>query len=130
MSKRLVPFLLCIVAALLISSCGGGSDILDLRTPFSTSSSGATLDNVGRTIITASAYKGWQPQVAGPGRIIASRHYAGRVAKVAISYTSNSFNITYIDSDNLGYNGKSISSTYSDWVEDLRDEIKRRLSNL
>lgn len=130
MTKRLVPLLLSLVAALSISSCGGGSDILNMRTSFSTASSGATLDNVGRTIITASSYKGWQPQVAGPGRIIAVRRHGGRSAKVSISYTSNSFTISYIDSDNMHYTGNSISSIYNDWVDELRGEIKRRLSAL
>lgn len=128
MHKRFIPVFLTMVIAISISSCS--SNALDVNTTFSTASSGATLDRIGRTIITASAFKGWRPQIAGPGRIIASRHHAGRVAKVAISYTTNSFKITYLDSDNLGYNGKGISSTYVNWVDALREEIKRRLSAL
>lgn len=128
MHKRFILVFLSMVIAITISSCS--SNIMDVNTHFSTASSGASLHRIGRTIITASAFKGWQPRVAGPGRIIASRHHAGRVAKVTISYTTDSFKITYLDSDNLGYNGNSISSTYADWVEELRNEIKRRLSEL
>lgn len=130
MHKRFAPLLLSVVAALFISACSGGMNIMDLQTPYTTASSDATLKSVGRTIITASAYQGWDVDVQGPGQIIATRHHAGRIAKVKITYTNDSFNIRYLDSDNLGYDGNSISSTYDEWVEDLRDEIQRRLSEL
>lgn len=128
MGARLIPLFLTIAVTLLVTSCGGGS--VNSSTQFSTASSHATLEQVGRTIITASAYQGWQPKIAGPGRIIATRHHAGRMAKISISYTTDSFTIDYLDSDNMGYTGNSVSSTYSDWIDDLRSEIKRRLSNL
>lgn len=130
MHKRLVPMLFILAAALFMSACSGGTDYMNLQTPFSTASSNATLESVGRTIITASAYKGWNIESQGPGQIIATRHHAGRIAKVKITYTNNSFNIHYLDSDNMDYDGNSISSTYDEWVEDLQDEIQRRLSDL
>ena len=120
--------LLC-AFVLFAGGCGGGS-ILDARSPFSTASQHATLDSVGRTIITASAFKGWKPTVAGEGHIIATRRHAGRMAKVDITYDTASFEIAYLDSDNMQYDGKSISSTYNQWVDDLREEIKTRLSQL
>lgn len=129
MGKQLIPLSLIVVVALMVTSCGGGSG-LESSTQFSTASANATLEQVGRTIINASAYRGWQPQIAGPGRIIATRHHAGRVAKVSISYTTDSFTIDYLDSDNMGYTGQSISSTYDNWIDELRTEIKSRLSNL
>lgn len=129
MGKRLFPLFLTMVLPLLLAGCGGGAG-LQSSTQFSTASSNATLQQVGRTIITASAYQGWRPRIVGPGRITATRHHAGHLAKVSISYTTDSFTINYLDSDNMGYTGNSISSTYNDWIDDLRSEIKRRLSNL
>ncbi|MEJ2362097.1 MAG: hypothetical protein P8Z75_11835 [Gammaproteobacteria bacterium] len=129
MGKRVKALFLTIVVAVLVSSCGGGSG-LDTSTQFTTASSNATLENVGRTIATASAYQGWQPRIAGPGRIVATRHHAGHIAKISISYTTNSFTIQHLNSDNMGYTGSSISSVYEDWIDDLRSEIKRRLSAL
>ncbi|MEJ2452466.1 MAG: hypothetical protein P8047_17725, partial [Gammaproteobacteria bacterium] len=96
----------------------------------STSSDNATLDRVSRQIITASAVKGWKPEYLGAGHISAVRRRAGHVAKVDIFYTTDSFQIKYKDSDNMDYDGTSISSVYGTWVEELRDEIKRRLSEL
>lgn len=129
MGKRVKALILSFVAAVLVSSCGGGSG-LDTSTQFTTASSNATLQNVGRTIATAAAYQGWQPRYTGPGSIVATRRHAGRIAKISITYTTNSFTIKYLNSDNMGYTGDSVSSTYQDWIDDLRSEIKRRLSAL
>jgi hypothetical protein len=131
MFNRLLSTAFFCLFTLIASGCGGGNaNILDLHSPINVRSGNATLENVARTIITASAIKGWQPEVAGEGHIIATRHHTGHVAKVNITYTSESFNITYLDSDNLEYNGKTISPVYHQWVKELRDEIKRRLSKL
>jgi len=126
-----IPLLLLFSAfALFVSGCGGGAGVMDVKSSFSTSSDKATLDQVGRKIITASAVKGWKPRLASAGHIIASRRRSGYVAKIDIFYTSDRFEIKYKDSDNMGYDGHSISSVYGDWVSDLSDEIKRRLSEL
>jgi hypothetical protein len=103
---------------------------LNVKSSFSTSGNNATLDQVSRKIITASAVKGWKPEYLGAGHITAVRRRSGYVAKVDIFYTTNSFEIKYKDSDNMDYNGSSIASAYDDWVKELRDEIKRRLSEL
>lgn len=118
------------VFVLIAGGCGGGNNILNVQTPYSVHSGNAALENVTRTIITASAVKGWKPELAGEGHIVATRRRAGHVAKVDITYTSESFSIKYLDSDNMEYNGKTISPVYGQWVNELRDEIKRRLSEL
>lgn len=131
MPNRALPTSLFCVFILMASGCGGGgSGILNVQSSYSTQSNQASLENVKRTIITASAVKGWKPTLGKNGHILATRRRAGHVAKVDISYTSDSFNIKYLDSDNMGYDGESISSVYSHWVKDLRNEIKRRLSRL
>jgi len=130
MPIRLLSVVLSCVIFATLSGCGGGGDILDNQSSFRTASQSATLDQVKRTIITASAIKGWHPKLGSPGHILASRRHAGRVAKVDITYTSSSFNIKYLDSDNMQYTGNSISSVYGNWVDELSDEIKERLSRL
>ncbi|MBI1423019.1 MAG: hypothetical protein GC149_06090 [Gammaproteobacteria bacterium] len=129
MVKHVIPVSLLCAFALFAGGCGGGN-MLDVQSPFSTASQNATLDSVTRTIITASAFKGWKPAIAGAGHIIATRRHSGRMAKVDITFDTASFNITYLDSDNMQYDGKSISSVYHQWVDGLRDEIKTRLSQL
>lgn len=130
MFNRFFLIMFFCVSVVSISACGGGTNILNVQSTFTTATTNAPLESVTRTIITASAVKGWKPEVAGPGHIIATRRRSGHVAKVDITYTSDSFNINYLDSDNLEYDGKTISSVYSQWVNELRDEIKRRLSEL
>lgn len=129
MRKIFIPILLSVVAAFFISACSS-TNYMDLQTPFNAASSNATLKSVGRTIITASAFQGWNVDVEGPGQIIATRHHAGRIAKVKITYTTNSFNIRYLDSDNMGYDGNSISRTYDEWVQDLQFAIQDRLEGI
>lgn len=129
MFKRFFTTFVC-AAALTLAGCGGGTNILNVQSRYTVHSGNVNLDNVTRTIITACATKGWKPSIAGPGDIIATRHSSGHVAKVEIVYTNESFNIQYLDSDNMGYDGKHISSIYSQWVEELQSEIKFRLSEL
>lgn len=128
MYKHLVAMLV-IATALNLTGCASETDILSASTKFNTSSN-ASSEKVTRTIITACAAQGWKPSIAGPGRIIAARHSSGHAAKVEISYTTDTFTIQYLDSDNMGYDGKHISETYGDWVDGLRNEIKTRLSAL
>jgi hypothetical protein len=129
MMKRYLTIVFC-VAALSLVGCSGGTNILNVQSSFNTHSSNANLDTVTRTIITACAVKSWQPTLDAPGKVIATRRSTGVVAKVEITYTTNSFNIQYLDSDNMGYDGKHISSLYGEWVDALRAEIKSRLSAL
>jgi hypothetical protein len=124
LNRTLSTALFCLFILFAIS-CGGGTNILNVQSPYTTASSNASLERVQRTIITASAIKGWRPE-----HILATRRREGHVAKVDITYTSSSFNIRYVDSDNMAYNGQSISSVYTQWITELRDEIKRRLSRL
>jgi len=129
MLKQLASVTL-IFCVLVVAGCGGGAGILDVKSSFSPSNDNATLDQVSRKIITASAVKGWKPEYLAAGHISAVRRRSGHVAKVDIFYTTSSFQIKYNDSDNMGYSGTSISSIYGEWVGELREEIKRRLSEL
>jgi len=130
MLNRTLSTLLFCIFVLFAIGCGGGANILNMQSPYRTASGNASLENVKRTIITASAVKGWRPELGNAGHIIATRRRSGHVAKVDITYTSSSFNIRYADSDNMDYNGQNISPVYTQWVKELRDEIKRRLSRL
>jgi hypothetical protein len=120
MPYQFLRIALCCLFVISVSSCGGGG-ILNDQSSFSTASQNASLEQVKRTIITASATKGWHPSLGNPGHILASRRHAGRVAKIDITYTTTSFNIKYVDSDNMQYTGSSISSVYTQWVDELRD---------
>lgn len=129
MFKRIFITLSCVVV-LALTGCSGGTNILNVQSRFTVHSGNANLENVTRTIITSCAVKGWKPTLNSPGDIIATRRSSGHVAKVEITYTTESFNIQYLDSDNMNYDGKHISSVYSQWVGELRSEIKSRLSDL
>jgi hypothetical protein len=118
------------VVILALTGCGGGTNILNDQSQYTVRSGNVTLDRVTRAIITASATKGWKPSVAGPGHIVAARRNSGYSAKVDIIYTTSSFTIQYLSSDNMDYDGKHISPVYNQWIGDLRSEIKFRLSEL
>jgi hypothetical protein len=130
MLNKIIPILFLSASVFTMASCGGGGSALNMQSEIRVPANKANSATISRTIITACAVQGWKPQVSGANQIDATRRKSGHVAKIRIHYTSESFNIKYVDSDNMNYTGNSISSLYSEWVEDLSNEIKRRLSAL
>ena len=128
MHTRLIT-LLIVATALSLSGCASDSNMMNVQTMY-TASGKASPESVTQAILNACGANGWKPSIAGPGRIIAFRHSGGHAAKVDISYTSESFTIQYLDSDNMGYDGKHISDLYNQWVDELRSAIKSRLMQL
>jgi len=52
------------------------------------------------------------------------------MAKVAITYNTNSYKIDYVDSENMKYNGTSIHKKYNSWVHNLENEIDKNLNKI
>lgn len=130
MHKRLFCTLLFFGCVVFLGACASTAGNMDIKSSFSTSSENPTLEQVGRKIITACSVKGWRPELLGAGHINAIRRRGGYVANIDIFYTTDSFEIKYKGSDTAASRGTEVSSTYSNWVEQLSDEIERRLSEL
>jgi hypothetical protein len=52
------------------------------------------------------------------------------LAVVDVNYSTRSYSITYKDSTELQYDGKSIHQNYNGWVQNLDKGIRAQLSAL
>lgn len=86
-------------------------------------------DQITRAIFAGCQAKGWEAKVIGPGLIEASITVRAHSVTVQIPYSSTSYSITYISSENLDYNNGNIHRSYNNWITYLsnaiQDELKR-----
>jgi hypothetical protein len=87
-----------------------------------------TVDVVQHAILSACKVRGWVPRVVQPGIIEARLTVRSHQALVEITYTDNSYAITYKDSENLDYSNGSIHRNYNRWVVNLSDTIQKEIS--
>lgn len=131
MFSRFFTIIVLCGSTIITVGCGSSNPVLTIQsTPVVTKSGNATLENVQRTIISACARRGWQPKVAGNGHIIATLQQTGHIVTVDITFTAQSYSISYNDSSNMNYDGTKINPLYNDWVKALDKEIRAKLSRL
>lgn len=92
----------------------------------------ASTDRVEQAIIEGMLARKWIPLKEQPGVIRGTLNVRRHSAVVRIVYTSNSYEITYVDSGNLLYRGSAdgsarIHGRYNTWVINLMREINARL---
>ena len=121
--------ILIVVLMLLIAGCTSKPvlNLYEVTVPGSTNGKTSSIETVQSAIILAAKRKGWSPRVIKPGLIEASINVRSHSAKVAINYTEASYNIEYLDSHNLKYNGKKIHRNYNNWVVNLSRTIQQEL---
>ena len=71
---------------------------------------------------------GWQIVPQGPGKAEGILVLRDHRAVVNITYDTKNYSITYKDSSNLNYDGKTIHSNYNGWVQNLDKAIRAQLS--
>ena len=93
-----------------------------------------SLDQVTKAILAAATgpHPAWNMKVEKPGHILATLFVRRHRAAVDITYTTNSYSITYNSSDKLDYDaGKgTIHSNDNGWVQNLNNAILNRLAQL
>lgn len=87
---------------------------------------------VERAIMEAMNKAGWAPSREAPGVLLGTLHLRAHTAVVRIEYTSDSYRITHVRSDNLNYarrrdGSEIIHPNYNAWVQNLVKEISARL---
>jgi hypothetical protein len=87
---------------------------------------------VERAIVAGIAKRGWIPTREGPGVMLGTLHLRTHTAVVRIEYTEDSYQLTYLRSDNLNYarekNGSEvIHRNYNAWVQNLVKDIDAQL---
>ena len=121
--KLVIPFLL-----LLLASCRT-ADLYSVQNAPGTSKA-VSMADVEMAIRRAGQSLGWQIVPQGPGRAEGTLVLRDHRAVVNISYDTKNYSITYKDSSNLQYDGKTIHSNYNGWVQNLDKAISKELSAL
>ena len=91
-----------------------------------------TLKEVTTTLVNAGNTYGWAMSVQKPGPNIGTLSVRSHVAVVDFTYATESYNITYKDSQNLKYDSsqKSIYTNYCSWIRRLQVSIQRAFTVL
>ena len=128
--KSYAPLIL-LASIVAFIGCGSGSPIVNYNnSPIQAAAGKKNQKNIRRAIILAGTSTGWQMREVSQGMIVATRFSSGRMAKVDIKYTTESFNITYKDSSNFHYDGTNIHKTYNSWVKQLHKTIANNISKM
>jgi hypothetical protein len=83
----------------------------------------ATLDDVQRAILFAGAKRDWKMTVVDPGHILATHTRSGHSATVDIRFDTQTYSISYKDSQYLQYDGATVHPTYNRWIQYLQEDI-------
>lgn len=86
-----------------------------------------TLNEVKAAILEAGRARRWTMTEIEPGHLEATVRPGGRVAVVDIRYSTTSYSISYKRTEGVEYDGTKIYSRYNTWIENLQQEIDKRL---
>jgi hypothetical protein len=88
-----------------------------------------TLEQVKKAILQASSQRRWTASVRDANRIRLSYSRGQHSAIIDVAYTTKSYSIRYVDSQNLNYDaaGPTIHPTYNGWVNSLKAGIDTAL---
>jgi hypothetical protein len=89
-----------------------------------------TLEDVKKAIISAGTGLGWKMTPQEDGRITGQLDLRKHTAIVDITYTTEAFSITYVDSTNLKYDGRLIHRNYNNWITNLENRIQATVAAL
>ena len=91
----------------------------------------ASNEEIAEAIWSAARRQGWKTERVGDRKIKAVKHIRSHSLTVSINYSKSSFDIIYIDSNNLKFDGSNIHKNYNIWIhqleESIQNEIKFRL---
>ena len=89
-----------------------------------------TMEQVKDVMIRAGSELGWRMRPIEPGHMEATLRIRAHMAKVDINYDTDSYDITYKDSNNLNQKGNEIHSNYNGWIRNLDNAIQKQIAML
>lgn len=89
-----------------------------------------TMEQVKDAIIRAGSGLGWHMRPVEPGHMIGTLSVRSHMAKVDITYDTDSYDITYKDSSNLNKKGDKIHPNYNGWIQNLDNSIQNNIAML
>jgi len=131
-------WLLRIAAGLLLVAALAGcrtSDVYNVQDAALTTPPAAEMRQIENAIKRAGGGLGWQIKRAegsGPGHLVGRLPIRTHVAVVDIKHGTETFSITYRDSQNLKYDAEKgkIHSNYNGWIQNLQNAIVREASGI
>lgn len=130
LSIRTASMLLLVAFALTITGCKTNPIYNVENAPVIVADDSATMSDIENAIVSAGNRLGWQMKPEKPGLITGRLKSREHLAVVEVSYTKNSYNIRYKDSENLSHEGDNIHKRYNKWVQNLEARINRELNRL
>ena len=117
---------LLIFGSLIITGCGTGKIY---NVPQHKISKQKSSETVYQAIKSGGQSLGWQVHKIKPGVAQAKLYLRTHVAVVRINYTSSTYSIHYVSSQNLNYDAgeQTIHTNYNGWIQNLEKAIDVRL---
>jgi NADH/NAD ratio-sensing transcriptional regulator Rex len=120
-----------IVAVLIVAGCSRAATVVNIvDAPVGLASKDYSLEEIQDAIYRAGIKSGWDFRPVEPGHVVGTLKLRIHVAVVNIKFSPKVYSIVYYDSENLGYNGKTIHKNYNGWIQDLKRAISDQLANL
>jgi uncharacterized lipoprotein YmbA len=123
--------LLAACVALALVACARTAPIYNVSDmPIVANKPSPSADDVRKAIIRAGGALGWQMVDQKPGLIVGTLNLREHQAVVDVSYTPQTYSITYRNSNNLSYDGTNIHKNYNGWIQNLDKAIRAQLMTL
>ena len=115
--------------ALLFLGCSGPAVYTANNAPVSAIASEPTLAQVDKAVKDSLIGRGWIPQKVSAHNYIGTYKRRDLMAKVKISFDTQSFTVNHLDSRNLDYDSsdETIHPTYNKWIQNLENDIRKRV---
>lgn len=92
--------------------------------------SGLTMTQVKNAIMKACEERAWLVRPLQPGVLRADLEVRTHTAEIEIRYNTTHYDIVYLDSENLDYNGSKIHRNYNKWIKLLDREIQQEMISI
>lgn len=89
-----------------------------------------TLEAVQGVIRTSIMKKTWIVDKVEPGKIDAHLVKSDDTARISITFTTKQYDIRYVSSDGLQYDGTKIFYRYNSWIKGLQETINKSMKSL
>ncbi|MFP1747046.1 hypothetical protein ACLEEB_11425 [Lonsdalea quercina] len=116
----------CLVCFFTLVGCSSRSAyIMNVNQPIAAHYS---IEQVKTAIIQAGQQREWVMTPVAPGVINGHINQRGHIADIRINYSTSSYSINYVSSQNLRAANGKIHRNYNRWINNLDREIQLRLS--
>lgn len=90
---------------------------------------GMSMKSIGDAIIDGCAARGWGATEVEAGHMQCTIYVRSHMAKVNINFDTETYSITYADSENLKYDAakNTIHRNYNSWVQNLNGDLRNAM---